>query len=105
MDPKVNLGTSQETETSLRKPCPGKKADIQTIHRRLASLVKNYHGIIELSTPHRSETTGIAERAVRRVKEGTSAVLLQSGLVKKWWADAMECYCYLRNVQGLPGRR
>ena len=31
-------------------------------------------------TPHRSETNGIAERAVRRVKEGTSAVLLQSGL-------------------------
>ena len=34
------------------------------------------------STPHRSETNGIAERAVRRVEEGTSAVLLQSGL--KW---------------------
>ena len=32
------------------------------------------------STPHRSETNGIAERAVRRVKEGTLAVLLQSGL-------------------------
>ena len=31
------------------------------------------------STPHRSETNGIAERAVRGVKEGTSAVLLQSG--------------------------
>ena len=30
------------------------------------------------STPHRSETNGIAERAVRRAKEGTSAVLLQS---------------------------
>ena len=28
------------------------------------------------STPHRSETNGIAERAVRRVKEGTSAVML-----------------------------
>ena len=28
------------------------------------------------STPHRSETNGIAERAVRRVKEGTYAVLL-----------------------------
>ena len=43
------------------------------------------------STPHRSETNGIAERAVRRVKEGTSAVLLQSGLNESWWADSMEC--------------
>ena len=42
------------------------------------------------STPHRSETNGIAERAVRRVKEGTSAVLLQSGLNETWWADSME---------------
>ena len=43
------------------------------------------------STRHRSETNGIAERAVRRVKEGTSAV----------WADSVECYTYLRNVKDL----
>ena len=53
------------------------------------------------STPHRSETNEIAERAVRRVKEGTSAVLLQSGLSESWWADSMECYTYLRNVTDL----
>ena len=53
------------------------------------------------STPHRSETNLIAERAVRRVKEGTSAVLLQSGLNENWWADSMECYTYLRNVTDL----
>ena len=53
------------------------------------------------STPHRSETNGITERAVRRVKEGTSAVLLQSGLNESWWADSMECYTYLRNVTDL----
>ena len=53
------------------------------------------------STPHRSETNGIAERAVRRVKQGTSAVLLQSGLNESWWADSMECYTYLRNVTDL----
>ena len=38
------------------------------------------------SPPHRSETNGIAERVARRVKEGTSAVLLQSGTDKDWWA-------------------
>ena len=40
-------------------------------------------------------------RAVRRFKEGTSAVLLQSGLDNEWWADSMESYCYLRNIQDL----
>ena len=53
------------------------------------------------STRHRSETNGIAQRALRRVKEGTSAVLLQSGLDERWPADSMECYCSLRNVQDL----
>ena len=38
---------------------------------------------------------------MRRVKEGTSAVLLQSGLNESWWADSMECYTYLRNVTDL----
>ena len=60
------------------------------------------------STPHRSETNGIAERAVRRVKEGTSAVLLQSGLNESWWADSMECYIYVcetSQIYYLMGRR
>ena len=56
------------------------------------------------STLHRSETNGIAERAVRTLKEGTSAVLLQSGLGEKWWADSMECYCYLANCSRPLGR-
>ena len=53
------------------------------------------------STPHRSETHRIAERVVRRIKEGTSAVLLQPGLNESWWADSMECCTYLRNVTDL----
>ena len=44
-----------------------------------------------------------AERAVRRVKEGTSAVLLQSGLDEKCFAESMECFCYLRSVHDLLG--
>ena len=53
------------------------------------------------STSHKSETCGIAERAVRRVEEGTSVVLLQSGLNESWSADSMECYTYLRIVTDL----
>ena len=53
------------------------------------------------STPHRSQTNGIAERAVRRIEEGTSVVLLQAGLDEKWSADSMECYCYLRHIKDL----
>ena len=36
------------------------------------------------------------------IREGTSAVLLQSGLDEKWWADSTDCHCYLRNVQDRP---
>ena len=53
------------------------------------------------TTLHRSETSGIAERAVRRQKEETSAVLLQSGSDDKWRSDSMECYCCLRDDQDL----
>ena len=52
----------------------------------------------DTSTPHRPGTNGRAERAVRRVKEGTSATLLQSGLPEDWWQEAMNCYCFLRCV-------
>ena len=38
---------------------------------------------------------------MRRVKEGTPAVMLQSGLDESWWEDSMECYAYLRNIQDL----
>ena len=65
------------------------KLFIQTIYENLASIVKNYHAIIETTTLHRSETSGIAERAVRRAKGETSAVLLRSGSDDKWWLDSM----------------
>ena len=87
-----------ESSSSRQK---SQKSSIQTIPWNLANLVKNYHGIIVHQRLTDLTRNGIAERAVRRIKEGTSAVLLQSGLDEKWWADAMECSCYLRNVQDL----
>ena len=80
-----------------------RKLFTQTTRWNLGKHVKVSSWNHRTSTPHRSDTNGIAERAVRRVKEGTSAVLLQSGLDERWWSDSMECYCCLRNIQDLLG--
>ena len=45
----------------------------------------------DVATPYRSETHGVAERAVRSVKEGTAAILVQSGWDEHWWDPAMQC--------------
>ena len=63
--------------------------------------MKIFHGIIARLHHTEQKTNGTSEREVRRVKEGTSAVLLQSGLNENWWEDSMECYTYLRNVTDL----
>ena len=39
--------------------------------------------------------------AVRRVKEETSAILMQFGLDEQWSVDSRDRDCYLRNVQDL----
>ena len=93
--------TSQETQRSLQKFLePDRKPEVIYTDNSLefGKACEDLSWNHCTSTPHRSETNGIAERAVRRVKEGTSAVLLQSGLNENWWADSMECYTYLRNV-------
>ena len=54
-----------------------------TIHWNYENLVKNYHGIIERRNFMDPRLTELPKRAVRRVKEGTSAVLPQSGLDEK----------------------
>ena len=91
--------TSQETERSLQKFLESTRKP-KVIYTN--NSLEFGESCEELSWNHcpfkryRSETNGIAERAVRGVKERTPAVLLQSGLDKEWWADSMECYCYPR---------
>ena len=75
--------TSQETQRSLqnflepnRKPTVIYTDNSLEFGKACEDLCWNHC----TSAPHRSETHGIAERAVCRVKEGTSAVLLQSGM-------------------------
>ena len=98
------MKTSQETEWSLRKFLePSEKPKIIYTDNSLefGKSCEDLSWNDRTSTPYRSETNGIAEKAVHRVKEGTSAVLLQSGLDEKWWADSTECYCHQGNFQDL----
>ena len=106
MDPVVSVQnkTSQETQKSLQKFFgPNGKPEVNYTDNSLefGKACEDLSWNHCTSTPHRSETNGIAEWAVRRVKEGTFAVLLQSGLNENWWADSMECCTYLRNIQDL----
>ena len=85
--------TSQETQRSLQKFLePNRKPKVIYTDNSLefGKACEDLSWNHCTSTPHQSETNGIAERALRRIKEETSAVLLQSGLDETWWADAME---------------
>ena len=79
--------TSQETQRSLQKFLePERKPKVIYTDNSLefGKACEDLSWKHCTSTPHRSGTNGIGERAVRRVKEGTSAVLLQSGLNENW---------------------
>ena len=96
--------TSQETRRSLQKFLePNRKPKVIYTDNSLefGKACEDLSWNHCTPTPHRSETNGIPERAVRSVEEGTSAVLLQSGLNESWWADSMERYTCLRNIQDL----
>ena len=93
MDPVVSVqnknfsGNTKDLAKVLGARIGSLKSFTLTIPWNSAKLVKIFSWNLCTSTPHISETNGFAERAVRRVKEGTSAVLLQSGLDENWWQN------------------
>ena len=65
--------------TQKKNPAPCVRTFLWNFLKPAKSLNWNH----ERPTPHRSETKGVAERAVRRVKEGSSSVLVQCGPSRK----------------------
>ena len=94
-------GNTEKLCKSSWSPTGILKSFALTIPWNLAKLVKIFPGIIARLHHTDQKQMGLLKEPVRRVKEGTSAVLLQSGLNESWWADSMECYTYLRNVTDL----
>ena len=95
------LRRRKEAHESFSSRLESRKSFTLTTHRNLPKSCEDLSWNDRTSTPPSSETSVISGRAVRRIKEGTSAELLQSGLNKKWWADSMECNTSLRNIQDL----
>ena len=91
----------KEACKSSWSPTGNLKSFTLTIPWNSEKLVKISPGIIARRHHTDQKQMGLHKTAVRRVKEDTSAVLLQSGLNESWWADSMECYTYLRNVTDL----
>ena len=78
--------TSQETQKSVMKFLEPTRNPKVTYTHNLLEFGKSLEELSWnhcTSTPHRSGLDN------------------QSGLDNKWWADSMECHCYLRNIQDL----
>ena len=85
---KIFSGKRTDVYKSFWSPQPSRKSFTVTILWSLAKFVKSYPGIIEL------DARRMVLLKVRGVKDGTSAVLLQSGLDEMWWADSVECVLF-----------
>jgi len=55
------------------------------------------------ATPGQPQTNGLAERMVRRVKEGVRANIPQSGLCRTWWSYACAHRCFARTIKVVDG--
>ena len=96
--------SSQETQKKQQKFLePTRKPKvIYTDNRNLANVVRIFPGLI--LRQHRTDRKQMGysrKSSAQSERRDPSAVLLQSGLDKAWWADCMECCCYLRNIQDL----
>ena len=92
----VNLGTITDPLPWYKfSPLNGIRVK-QKIHKRRKRI---YESSCSRRRSQKLLIRTIYERAVRRRKEETSAVLLQSGLIWEWRPDSMECFCYLQKVQ------
>lgn len=56
------------------------------------------HGITrQLTIPGTPQQNGVAERANQTLMDATRCMLIESGLPRHFWADAMNTACYIRN--------
>ena len=101
--PVQNKNFSGDPEEPNEVPGSGRgsqKSFTRTIPWHLASLVKNYPGIIVRQHHTDQKQMGLLREQCAEWKKGHLRNW-RSQVRTKWWADSVECYCYLRNIQDL----
>ena len=88
----------KEACKSSWSPIGSLKSFTRTISWNLAKPVKIFPGIIVRQHHTDQKQIGLVKEQCAEWKEGTSAVLLQSGLNENWRTDSLECYSYVSNV-------
>ena len=84
---------------SLQKPSQKPKVIHTDNFLNLASIVKNYHGVV--GQLHFVDQRQAELQNELYVERQTSAVFLQFESDDKWWSDSVECYCCQRDDQDL----
>ena len=52
----------------------------------------------EFTTPYAHQQNSMAERSIRTILDGTWTTLAESGLLLRYWADAVQTTVYVRNL-------
>ena len=52
----------------------------------------------DVSLSYNPQSNGVAENMIKRVKEGTRKMLIQSGLAPSWWSEASKYFRFVKNV-------
>lgn len=87
-----------ENETNKHIKCLRSDNGGEYINGMFQGFLKK-HGIRHQTTiPHSSEQNGVAERANRTIVEKARCMLQDSGLDKRFWAEAVNTAVYLKNI-------
>ena len=69
--------------------------------KKLAICVKIFLGIIVRQHRTDRKLMGLLREQCAESKKGHLWYCCNQVWTKRWWADSMECYCYLGNIQDL----
>ena len=99
--PRATRSTPDTVQAFMQFAGPGRKPQ-RVYHDNAKEFVEastQLKWLHDTSVTGRSETNGIAERAIEDVRQGTTSALLQAGFFPEHWPSASEYYCIADSIK------